>query len=36
MLFGAASPSSAFLDKTRFVAHLGVAYFAFHHWVLLP
>ena len=26
----------AFLDKTRFVAHLGVAYFAFHHWVWNP
>ena len=36
MLFGSASPSSAFLDKTRFVAHLGVAYFAFHHWVMRP
>lgn len=31
-----ARPSSAFLDKTRFVAHLGVAYFCFHHWVLAP
>ncbi len=30
------SPSSAFLDKTRFVTHLGVAYFCFHHWVLKP
>jgi hypothetical protein len=30
------SPASAFLDKTRFVAHLGVAYFCFHHWVLVP
>ncbi|HTW84082.1 MAG TPA: hypothetical protein VMD91_08460 [Candidatus Sulfotelmatobacter sp.] len=36
MLVGTAAPSSAFLDKTRFVAHLGVAYFAFHHWVWLP
>ena len=26
----------AFLDKTRFVAHLGIAYFAFHHWVWKP
>ena len=33
---GATSPSFAFLDKTRFVAHLGVAYFCFHHWVLKP
>lgn len=31
-----ARPSSAFLDKTRFAAHLGVAYFAFHHFVLKP
>jgi hypothetical protein len=29
-------PSNAFLDKTRFAAHLGVAYFCFHHWVLKP
>jgi hypothetical protein len=36
MLFGSAAPSSAFLDKTRFVAHLGIAYFAFHHWVIRP
>lgn len=28
--------ADAFLDKTRFVAHLGVAYFCFHHWVLGP
>jgi hypothetical protein len=33
---GLAKPSSAFLDKTRFVAHLGVAYFCFHHWVIKP
>lgn len=35
----AASPFStsyAILDKTRFVAHLGAAYFAFHHWTLNP
>jgi len=30
------APSYAFLDKTRFVAHLGIAYFCFHHWVLKP
>ena len=30
------APASAFLDKTRFLAHLGVAYFAFHHWVYAP
>lgn len=33
---GPLSTSHAILDKTRFVAHLGVAYFAFHHWVLAP
>jgi hypothetical protein len=33
---GTVRPSEAFLDKTRFVAHLGVAYFCFHHWVLRP
>jgi hypothetical protein len=35
----AASPLStsyAIFDKTRFVAHLGAAYFAFHHWTLNP
>lgn len=36
MAAGAFAPASAFLDKTRFLAHLGVAYFAFHHWVLKP
>jgi len=36
LLVGFAKPSSAFLDKTRFVAHLGVAYFCFHHWVIKP
>ena len=36
MLFGSLSPTNAFLDKTRFIAHLGVAYFCFHHWVLRP
>ncbi|MBZ9711810.1 hypothetical protein [Deinococcus multiflagellatus] len=33
---GPLSTSHALLDKTRFVAHLGVAYYAFHHWVLAP
>lgn len=28
--------ADAFLDKTRFVTHLGIAYFCFHHWVLKP
>lgn len=36
MLVGAFAPASAFLDKTRFLAHLGVAYFVFHHWVMHP
>lgn len=36
LVTGSFSPSSAFLDKTRFVLHLGVAYFAFHHWVVKP
>jgi hypothetical protein len=36
LVASAATPSFAFLDKTRFVAHLGVAYFCFHHWVLQP
>ncbi len=36
LCIGLARPSNAFLDKTRFAAHLGVAYFCFHHWVLLP
>ncbi len=36
MLFTTGTPSSAFLDKTRFAAHLGVAYFCFHHFVLKP
>ena len=33
---GSFAPSYAFLDKTRFVAHLGIAYFAFHHFVWRP
>lgn len=36
LLCGLARPSMAVLDKTRFVAHLGVAYFCFHHWVSNP
>jgi hypothetical protein len=36
LVTGATRPAPAFLDKTRFLAHLGVAYFAFHHWVLKP
>ncbi len=30
------STSYALFDKTRFVLHLGAAYFAFHHWDLKP
>jgi hypothetical protein len=33
---GSFAPSYAFLDKTRFVAHLGIAWFAFHHFVWKP
>lgn len=36
MIAGATQPAPAFLDKTRFVLHLGVAYFCFHHWVMAP
>jgi len=33
---GLARPSHAVLDKTRFAASLGIAYFCFHHWVSSP
>ncbi len=36
LFLASARPSEALLDKTRFVAHLGVAYFAFHHFVMAP
>ena len=36
LLGGIARPSLAILDKTRFVAHLGIAYFCYHHWVSQP
>jgi hypothetical protein len=36
MVASVVTPSYAMFDKTRFVIHLGVAYFAFHHWVLKP
>ena len=36
MIAGATRPAPAFLDKTRFIAHLGIAYFVFHHWILKP
>ena len=36
LIIGYTAPSQAFLDKTRFAAHLGIAYFVFHHWVQNP
>lgn len=36
LFVGAVRPSLAIFDKTRFVTDLGVAYFAFHHWVWNP
>jgi hypothetical protein len=33
---GAPLTRPAFLDKTRFLLHMGAAYFAFHHWVWTP
>jgi hypothetical protein len=27
---------AALFDKTRFLAHVGLAYFAFHHWIYNP
>lgn len=36
LVAGLAQPSQALLDKTRFAAHLGIAYFCFHHWVSNP
>ena len=36
LLVGLARPSQALFDKTRFAAHLGIAYFCFHHWVSNP
>ena len=36
LFVGMMRPSFAILDKTRFVAHLGIAYFCFHHWVWKP
>src|SRR5579872_2519868 len=29
-------PSQALFDKTRFATDLGVAFYAFHHWVFAP
>ncbi|MDQ2908028.1 MAG: hypothetical protein M3R44_01595, partial [Candidatus Eremiobacteraeota bacterium] len=36
LVAGSLGRSEAFLDKTRFAAHLGIAYFCFHHWVMRP
>jgi hypothetical protein len=36
LIAGLARPSQALFDKTRFAAHLGIAYFCFHHWVSNP
>lgn len=36
LLSGALRPSYAIFDKTRFAFDVGVAYFAFHHWVYNP
>ena len=39
LLLTLAAPTNtalALFDKTRFVLHLGAAYFAFHHWDLKP
>jgi hypothetical protein len=33
---GPAQSHPAIFDKTRFVLHMGFAYFAFHHWVYKP
>ena len=33
---GLAPRSEAVLDKTRFAARVGVAYFCYHHWVSNP
>lgn len=32
----AVSPAAAFFDKPRFAEHLGLAYYAFHTWVMTP
>ena len=33
---GVAHAPAALFDRTRFLAHAGVAFYAFHHWVYLP
>jgi hypothetical protein len=36
MALGMARPAYAMFDKVRFATDLGVAFFAFHHWVYKP
>ena len=36
MACGIMSPSFGLLDKTRFAADMGLAFFAFRHWVYTP
>ncbi len=36
MALGMARPAYAMFDKVRFATDLGVAFFAFHRWVLQP
>src|SRR5579862_1527863 len=36
LFVGTLKPSYAIFDKTRFVLHLGAAFFAFHHFVYNP
>lgn len=36
MAVGMARPAYAVFDKVRFATDLGVAFFAFHHWVYKP
>jgi len=36
MALGMARPAYAMFDKVRFATDLGVAFFAFHHWVYTP
>ena len=33
---GVAHAHVALFDRTRFLLHVGAAYYAFHHWVWLP
>lgn len=36
MLLGSMRPAHAIFDKVRFATDMGVAFFAFHHWVYKP